>query len=86
MGRDADFEMVTSNTLQPLNLIFAHNIVTRTIAYIFVNTECQGVTYKNAHERSEKAFELFDGVLEFAEVTVFRNKTKPEVIEKLKYL
>ena len=34
------FEMVKSNTLQPTKLVFEHNIVTQTIAYIFVNTEC----------------------------------------------
>ena len=77
--------MIISNTLQPMNLIFAHNIVTksRTKAFIFLNTECQEVQYINAQERGEKALDLFQRVLEFQEVTVFENKTKKEIIAKL---
>ena len=40
-GNDANFEMVTSNTLQPLNLHFHHNIVTKSLAYIFVSEKCK---------------------------------------------
>ena len=40
-GNDANFEMVTSNTLQPLNLHFHHNIITKSVAYIFVSEKCK---------------------------------------------
>ena len=36
-GKDVKFEMVSSNTCQPLNLFYNHNIVTDSIAFIFVN-------------------------------------------------
>ena len=75
-GRDAKFEMVTSNSLQPLHMIYEHNIVTRTIAYIFINTECKGLQNKNAQERGNKAIELFKGVFEFEEVSFFHNLEK----------
>ena len=40
-GSDASIEMSVSNTLQPLNLFFGDNLVTDSISYIFVNTECK---------------------------------------------
>ena len=40
------FELVKSNTLQPMNMIFENNCVTDSVAYIFVNTECNGLDYK----------------------------------------
>ena len=40
-GKDANFEMVTSNTLQPLSINYHHNIVTNSIAYIFVCAKCK---------------------------------------------
>ena len=42
---DANFEMVTSNLLQPLTLFFNSNIVTHSYAYIFVQTHCNGLPY-----------------------------------------
>ena len=32
------FEMSVSTTIQPLKLFYVHNIVTKKVAYIFVNT------------------------------------------------
>ena len=69
-----------------MNLIFSHNIVTRSIAYIFVNTECQDVPYRNAKERGEKARKLLESVLEFQRVTAFKNNTKQEIINHLTQL
>ena len=40
VGRDANYEMVTSNTIQPILLSYQHNMVSHSIAYIFVNTGC----------------------------------------------
>ena len=81
--KDADFEMVTSNTLQPLNLIYSHNLVTRTIAYIFINTGCSDVKYKNADERGRKAVELFQEVLGFEQIRTYTNMTKMAIIDEL---
>ena len=67
-------------------MVYSHNIVTRTIAYIFVNTECKGVPYNNSKECGNKAIEFFKGVLEFQEVSIFCNLTKTEVINKLNIL
>ena len=39
-GEDANFETVTSNTIRTTHLCYAHNVVTDSIAYIFVNEEC----------------------------------------------
>ena len=44
----AGAEMITKNNIQPLKLIYAHNIVQKSIAYIFINTKLNGLTYKNA--------------------------------------
>ena len=37
-GTDAKIEMSVSNTMQPLSLLYGHNIITDSIGYIFVNT------------------------------------------------
>ena len=85
-GKDADFETVSSNSLQPLNLIHNHNVVTRTIVYIFINDSCREVPVRRAHERGDIAYKLFQHVYGFQEVTTFLNLTKDEVIDKLKRL
>ena len=64
-GEDTSFEMVTSNTIQPVRLCYKHNIVTHSIAMVFVNTHCKGIQYKNAVERGEQACKLFKEELEF---------------------
>lgn len=62
---DANFETIASNTLQPLNMIYNHNIVTRTIAYIFINDSCNGLPFKSADERGNMAYKLFQNVFQF---------------------
>ena len=78
--------MMVSNTLQPLNLLYGHNLVTDSIAYIFVNTESKGLPFKNAVGRGKYAEQLFKEILEFKHVEVFTNLTKVEIIEKLNFL
>ena len=64
-GRDANFEMVTSNTIQPVMVEYKHNIVSRSAATIFVNTECNslsGVDFKEQKEHLAKFFlEMTEG-------------------------
>ena len=64
-GRDTKLELVLSNTIQPLKLHYAHNIVTKKIAYIFVNTKYQDIIYQNVDERLEFCIELFRDLLGF---------------------
>ena len=66
--QDARMELVTSNTLCPINLIYQHNYVTKTIATIFVNTECNGIDYTNANESGNTAVKLLKNVLNFDQV------------------
>ena len=39
-AQEATFDIVTSPTLQPLQLMYNYNKVTTKIAYVFVNTGC----------------------------------------------
>ena len=64
-GKDVNFEMVASNTLQPLRLIYSHNIVTRSIATIFVHTEC-------------KTFSMRELLGDFGDHTTIRLKEIPK--------
>ena len=72
--------------MQPVDLYYAHNPVTETIAYIFVNTKCRGLPYKDADARGRQAEAIFRNVLKFHQVEVFKNLDKAEVIEKLDHL
>ena len=47
-SQDAKLEMSISNTVQPLKLFYEHQVVSDSIAYVFVNTESKGLIYKNA--------------------------------------
>ena len=59
-GNDASFELVSSNTLQPLVLIHSHNNVTKSIAVIFVNTEANSTKHRENRASREKMYrELF---------------------------
>ena len=78
-------ELVVSNTLQPLNLIFSDKLVTKanTIAYIFVNTECNGVAYEGFEKKSICASELFRNIFEFDEVQLFTDCSKKKIVDKI---
>ena len=83
VNQDASIELVASNTLQPMNMILSHNIVTQSIAYIFVNTECNGVMYPNAQKKGVISVDMFKAVLDFQTVRCFTNLSKDEIVEKL---
>ena len=83
MNEDANIELVASNTLQPMNMILSHNIVTHSMAVIFINTECRGNVYDHAEAKGEDAIKLFTSVLGFKEVCYYTNLTKKQVVEKL---
>ena len=93
-GLDAEFEMVTSNTIQPTTLLYQHNIVTKKYAVIFVNTHVEGCEYgfkkrqqivwSDAEEKASNAYRLFIKTFEFkeTEVEVCTDWTKAQIIEK----
>ena len=58
VGKDANFEMVTSNAIQPILLSYEHNVATHTIAYIFINTKCKDLDYKDVEEKKECMLDL----------------------------
>ena len=66
-----------------MSLFYSHNLITQTTAYIFVNTECKGIAYKDAEVRGNAAVSLFQDVLEYKNVQVFTDLDKGKVIEKL---
>ena len=37
---ESNFEVITSDCIQPVSLFYRHNVVTHQIAVIFVNTTC----------------------------------------------
>ena len=47
-SEDANFEMVTSNLLQPLTLFYADKIITHSHGVIFLQTHCKGLEYADA--------------------------------------
>ena len=67
-GKDANFEMVVSNSIQSLKLQYTHNIIKNSIAYIFVNDGYDEKTlpkWENANERGEYARALYEDILKF---------------------
>ena len=51
-GTDTDFEMVTTNTIQPTRLEYNQNIITESIAIVFINTFCNKVKYMTENEQN----------------------------------
>ena len=87
-GTDADFEMVTSNTIQPIKLLYQYNVVKKKFAAIFVNTKVWQLQWSQAVEKGAEAKKLFRETFEFQEneVAVHTDLTKPQIIEKFDWL
>ena len=85
-GEDANYEYVTSSTIQPVRLFYQHKMVSRKIAVVFVTTENNGQRYTDAHARGEIAQEIFEELLEFDEVKVFTDQSKGQIIEQFDHL
>ena len=83
-GSDASFEMVTSNTIQSMSLLYQHNIVFKRHAAIFVNTDVNDLEWTDAIKKGERAKELFRETFEFREdqVEVLVNLEKQAIIAK----
>ena len=79
-------ELITKNNIQPLKLIYAHNVVQKSIAYIFVNSNCNGMVYKDAQKKGIEASKIFNEVIQFTEVCTFMNLTRDKIVKLLKKL
>ena len=78
--------MISTNTIQTFKLIYSYNVVQESIAYIFINTECDGLPYEDADKKGLKAYKIFSEVLNFTEVNTFTNCPRDKIIEKLENL
>ena len=54
-SQDAMLEMTISNTVQPLKLFREHQVVSDSIAYVFVYTGSKDLVYKNSKQRGNEA-------------------------------
>ena len=75
-GADANFEMVSSNTMQPVRLIYSYNIASTKIAHIFVHTNLKNMSYQGAEERAQMHQKLFYTTLKFDYVEVHTDLSK----------
>ena len=85
-------EIVGSNTLQPLKLLYNYNVVTHTAGIIFINNSYY-IQYGPESEDSKKCFEtgkiarlLLEDELSFANIRTYCCLSKSQVIEKLDML
>ena len=77
--KDANFEIIQSNTFHSLKLHYFHNIVTQTLGIVFVNAlrlSEQKITKAHA------ARDLLKETLKFDEVRLYVNLSKCQIIEK----
>ena len=80
---DANFESSVSNTLQPLKLVYCHNVSTRTLAVIFLHTHVKDQEYTGDEERAKLHEELFKEIFEFNSVVVHTNIGKDKIMKVL---
>ena len=79
-GKDAKFEFVLTSTIQPLKLHYDHNIVKKSIAYIFWQEEYKKLTpWKNAETRAEDARKLYKEILNFDDVQVIKGDEETSI-------
>ena len=63
--------MNTKNSIQPLKLFYANNIVKKSIACIFINSKMNGLIYKDAFAKGAHAAKIFSEVLQFTETSTY---------------
>ena len=64
LGNDASFEMALSNTLQPLRLVYEHNVATDSIGVVFVHTHLEGTIGDHTKLQSKRWDELKKGIFD----------------------
>ena len=79
---DAQFEMVTSNTLQQLSLVCNKNKITCSYGVVFVNTKCKTLEFTGAKELGDTALDLHIEGLELEEFSInYVDLSKSEIIK-----
>ena len=88
-SNDANFEMASSNTIQPLKIFYRYKIVTDKIAVVFVSgSELETFDDRSRYRKQFPGFaktaeDLLKEDLEFNDVTVWTDLSKSSMIEKL---
>ena len=90
-GQDVNFEMITTNTLQKLELQYRDNIVAQSKGIIFVTDRierpgCKPRMYDNSDKNGDTAMKILKEIFKFDVVEFIENPTKQEVLDKLKDL
>ena len=83
-GKDANFEMISSNTLQQVRLIYEYNFRTHSIATVFIHTKIVGnretgsrdLIYQRASKIGEVACKLLTEELDFDDINFFTDLAK----------
>ena len=84
-------EITTSRNLQPLKLLYRHNVVTGSEVLIFYNSQAYAEHYratgydKQKFDSDQAAVKLFE-LLNFDKVTTYICLSKCQIIEKLDLL
>ena len=81
-GRDNAFEMIQSNSLQPLGLVYQHNVMTKSIGVVFTF----GTQYVKEFRKTREAARNLLASMKLTEVTVYTDLNKAQTIEKLDLL
>ena len=63
-----------------MKIFYDHNIATRKLGLILVNTNAKDLVWKNAEQNGKDAKSLFEETLQFDEVTVLVDASKAEII------
>ena len=92
VGKDANFEISASNTLQNLKLFYEDNLVNKMFAVIFAHTEILGrilgrkevptYQYRDAMDRAEKVKKMLVEVLNVEDTVICKNFSKKQMIDK----
>ena len=88
VGKDANFEISASNTLQNLKLFYEDNLVNKMFAVIFAHTEILGREgwptrqYRDAMDRAEKVKKMLVEVLNVEDTVICKNFSKKQMIDK----
>ena len=84
VGKDCSYETTISSTAQVLALRYRGNIVARSIAAIFLNTELKGYgKYKDAAKRAEMYKRLLIEVFKFDKVEIYLDYSRDAMHKKL---
>jgi hypothetical protein len=72
--------------MKKLLLIREYNVVTYSIAVIFVNTRLQGEEYTEGKIRADMQEQIFSKYLKFEEVKVYEDLPKEQIVKVLQKL